>query len=288
MADAASASAECAAERAVAEKMQKDLDEQRAALQRAEAALAQRAATPVSAGVVVLGEPAPAPVPMGTPTLPVGQPVAEVPMGKPVEPPPVAVAEVPTKQGGASSSSSSSAAAEPPEPAAPPPQLFSDDAYAAARARVFDDDHWRRLGLSSKVLLHGRFSKKHNDGAKLFGNFAAWKVRWVVLTDVDVCWYEQTIACPPVGVPAAASGPRGRFSLRAGGFGDYGAPPPALTVCGAGTIKLTAKRRTHEETLWLHTASTEKLEAWLKALSQRTHRVREDKPARRAPNPYDF
>ena len=276
--------ADRAAERAVAEKMaamQKDLDEQRAALQRAEAALAQREVTPVSAGVVVLGEPAPAVVPMGTPALPVGQPVAEVPMGKPVVPPPVAVAEQ-----GAASSSSSSAAPEPPKP--PPPQLFSDDACAAARARVFDDDHWKRLGLSSKVLLHGRFSKKHNDGAKLFGNFAAWKIRWVVLTDVEICWYEQPIACPPAGVPAAASGPRGRFSLRAGGFGDFGAPPPALTVCGADTIKLTAKRRTHEETLWLQTDSREKLEAWLEALSQRTYRVREDKPVRRVPNPYDF
>lgn len=278
--------------------MQKDLDEQRAALQRAEAALAQREATPVAAGVVVVGEPAPAsaPVPMGMLSVPVGQPVADMPMGKPVEPlppqpqpqPPPPVAEVPTKQGEASSSSN--AAPEPPKPAPPtlPPQLFNDDTHAAARAHAFDDEHWKRLGLTSKVLLHGRFAKKHSDGSKLFGAFAAWKIRWVVLTDVDICWYDQAIACPPAGVLPTATGPRGRFSLRAGGFGNFGDPPPALTACGGDTIKLTAKRRTHEETLSLHTENNEKLKAWLEALSHRTYRVREDKPVRRVPNPYDF
>lgn len=243
-------------------RLQKELDEQRAALRRAEAALVQeREATPVSTGVVV-----------------VGQPVADVPMGKPVDASPA-----PVQQGEASSSASAAS-----EPSAPPPQLFNDSTYSAARAHVLDDDHWKRLGLGPKVLLHGRFSKKHNDGSKLFCAFAAWKMRWVVLTDVDICWYDQSTACPPAGVPAAASGPRGRFSLKAGNFGDFGVSPPALTVCGGDTIKLTAKRRTHEETLWLHTENKDQLKAWLDALSQRTYRVREDKPVRRVPNPYDF
>ena len=124
------------------------------------------------------------------------------------------------------------------------------------------------------------------------GVFGAWRGEWMgclcICCQTPRRTRAQAIACPPAGGLPTATGPRGRFSLRAGGFGNFGDPPPALTACGGDTIKLTAKRRTHEETLSLHTENNEKLKAWLEALSHRTYRVREDKPVRRVPNPYDF